>query len=92
MGSFGVVRKAMHRASETHCVVKSLKKAQSGAVYKSQVESGLYDQLMLMSVRHPHEAIVKYLDMFESEEWLLKLIIYDICMHLITYCIWFNHV
>lgn len=68
MGSFGVVRKATHRASETHCVVKSLKKAQSGSMYKSQVESGLYDQLMSMSVRHPHEAIVKYLDMFESED------------------------
>lgn len=67
-GSFGIVRKATHLPSGTHCVVKSLKKSQSGPLYKSQVEHGLFEQLLSMSVRTPHDGIVKYLDMLESED------------------------
>ena len=67
-GSFGIVRKATHRETDTHCVVKSLKKSQSGTVYKAQVDAGLYDHLMSMSVRTPYTGIVKYLDLLESAE------------------------
>ena len=67
-GSFGVVRKATHRETGTRCVVKSLKKTQSGPMYKSQVENGLFDSLLSMSWRTPHDGIVKYLDMLESED------------------------
>ena len=67
-GSFGVVRKATHRETGTHCVVKSLKKTQCGQLYKSQVENGLFDNLLSMSMRTPHDGIVKYLDMLESED------------------------
>eukprot|EP00438_Fugacium_kawagutii_P022655 Skav224879 [mRNA] locus=scaffold1112:216130:228109:+ [translate_table: standard] len=59
-GSFGVVKKATHRETGTRCVVKSLKKAQCGQLYKSQVENGLYVQLLSMSVRTPHDGIVRY--------------------------------
>ncbi len=67
-GSFGIVRKATHLPTGTHCVVKSLKKSQCGQLYKSQVEHGLFEQLLSMSVRTPHDGIVKYLDMLESED------------------------
>lgn len=68
-GSFGVVKKATHRETGTRCVVKSLKKAQCGQLYKSQVENGLYVQLLSMSARTPHDGIVRYLDALESEDW-----------------------
>ena len=67
-GSFGVVRQATHRETGTRCVVKSLKKTQCGPMYKSQVENGLFDSLLSMSWRTPHDGIVKYLDMLESED------------------------
>lgn len=67
-GSFGIVRKATHLPTGTHCVVKSLKKSQCGPLYKSQGEHGLFEQLLSMSVRTPHDGIVKYLDMLESED------------------------
>ncbi|CAK9013540.1 unnamed protein product [Durusdinium trenchii] len=67
-GSFGIVRKATHRETDTHCVVKSLKKSQSGSSYKSQVDGGLYDELMSMSVHSPYAGIVKYMDLLESAD------------------------
>ncbi|CAJ1358911.1 unnamed protein product [Effrenium voratum] len=66
-GSFGVVRLARHRQSQTRCVVKSLNKSQTGPSYKAQVDGGLYERLLGMSST-PHEGIVKYLDMLESKD------------------------
>ena len=66
-GSFGVVCLARHYESDKPCVVKSVKKAQCG-VYKSQVESGLYESLLTMSKDMPHKNIVQYLDALESND------------------------
>mmetsp|Transcript_29513 Transcript_29513/g.69608 ORF Transcript_29513/g.69608 Transcript_29513/m.69608 type:complete len:539 (+) Transcript_29513:62-1678(+) len=67
-GSFGVVFLARHCKSDKPCVVKSTKKAQCGSAFKSQVEGGLYESLLDMSRRAPHENIVQYLDALESND------------------------
>ena len=67
-GSFGVVFLARHCKSDKPCVVKSTKKAQCGSSFKSQVEGGLYESLLDMSRRAPHENIVQYLDALESSD------------------------
>ena len=67
-GSFGVVRLARHYKSDKPCVVKLVKKSQCGAMYKSQVEGGLYESLLGMSKSTPHKNIVQYLDALESSD------------------------
>jgi hypothetical protein len=67
-GAFAVVRPAKHLASGTPCVVKMINKANAGEKYRRNVESGLYETLMTMSKRTPHENVVQYLDFLESSD------------------------
>jgi hypothetical protein len=66
-GSFGVVRPALHKSSETRCAMKFINKAAAGRQYiENFIELDEYTVLLKMTRQEPHPCVLKQFDYLEG--------------------------